>query len=284
MSEPRAEFKRMLVGLPRSASDYAAVAATAQLADLLGLSLVATFIQDTGLADLAALPCVRELRPFGGGWQQIDIVQIERQLEHAAAAAQRLFQETVQTAGIEASFCVAKGSLADVMGSSATADDIVVIIEPRNPADRITQQFTRLIDAAFEASTAVMLVPSRITRTVGPIVVVMMDPDDPSLPTALTIAAAIKERVVVLGQPTSEARASIAEMARIAGVRIEVGPTVRNPLDVSSLVAHLAYLNERLVVMSRSAVLNRGAPMVASVRGVPVLLTEPHGLDPASRG
>ncbi len=51
----------------------------------------------------------------------------------------------------------------------------------------------------------------------------------------------------------------------------------REPLDMSPLLTHLAHLNERLAVMSRAAVIDRGAAMIASLRGVPVLLTEPTG-------
>jgi hypothetical protein len=99
---------------------------------------------------------------------------------------------------------------------------------------------------------------------------------DPSLASALAIAAAAKERVVVLGPSTSDAQASIAEMARTAGGRIEIGPAIREPLDVPSLLAHLAHLKERLVVMSRAAIIDRRCSMIASLRGVPVLLTQPE--------
>jgi len=72
MNETRVDFKRMLVRLPQNAGDYAAVGVMAQLADLMGASVVATFVQDAELVEMAALPCVRELRPFGGGWHPIE--------------------------------------------------------------------------------------------------------------------------------------------------------------------------------------------------------------------
>ena len=65
------------------------------------------------------------------------------------------------------------------------------------------------------------------------------------------------------------------ELAEALGVRIEAGPAIQEPLDVVSLLWHLARLKERLVVMARAAVIDRGGPMIASLRGVPVLLTEP---------
>jgi hypothetical protein len=275
MNEPRVDFKRMLVRLPRSAHDYAAVGVTAQLAGLLGMSVVATFIQDVELVDMAALPCVRELRPLGGGWHPIEGRQLARDLERAAATAQRLFYDAVRPTRIETSFNLARGSAADVMGSSAAADDIIVVIEPRHPAERVTQQFTRLVDAAFGTSAAVMVVPSRIARTAGPIAAVISGSGDPSIRSALAIAAAAKERVIALGPSGLKMDGSIVELAEALGVRIEAGPAIQEPLDVVSLLSHLARLKERLVVMGRAAVIDRGGPMIASLRRVPVLLTEP---------
>lgn len=271
MIEPRADFKRMLVRLPQSTHDYAAVSAAAQLAGLLGASMVATFVQDAELADVAALPCVRELRPLGGGWHPIEGPQLARQLDQAAATARRLFHDAVRAVRIEASFNVASGPVEGV-GSTVAADDIIVIIEPRNPVERITQQFSRLVDAAFGAAAAVMVVPSRIARTAGPIAAVISGPDDPSVRTAIAIAAAAKERVIALGPSGSDARDSIAALADAVGVRVEAGPGIQAPLDVSTLLAQLSRLNERLLVMSRGALGDRRVPMLASRRGIPILL------------
>lgn len=284
MNETRVDFKRMLVRLPQNAGDYAAVGVMAQFAGLMGASVVATFVQDVELVEVAALPCVRELRPFGGGWHPIEGPELLRQLELAATTARRLFHDTVRPTRIKASFNVARGPLADVMGASPAADDIVVIIEPRNPAERVTQQFTRLVDAAFGASFAVMVVPSRIARTTGPIAAVMSGPDDPSIRHALAIAAAAKEQVIVLGPAKLNADVSISELARIAGVRVEFGPAMEELLDLSWLPRHLAHLNERLLVMTRAAVIDRGASMIASLRRVPVLLTGPAGLSSPASG
>jgi hypothetical protein len=274
MTEARTEFKRMLVGLPHSAADYAAVALSAKLADLLGLRLVATFVQDTTLADLAALPCAREWRPLGGGWGPIQAPQLDREFERAAAAARQCLREAVGAAQAQSSFQVARGSAADLIGSAANANDIIVVIEPGNPAERVTQQFTRLVTAAFEAVAPVMLVPSRIARTVGPIAAVVLERDDPSIRSALAIAAAVNEHLVVLSPAPAEVAPVVAQLADAVGVRIEVAPAVREPFDAASLRASLAPLDERMVVMCRRAAIQKGAPAVASQRRIPILLTE----------
>src|SRR3974390_294285 len=95
MNRIRAEFSRMVLGLPQSRADYAGVRATAELAELLGLNLVATFVEDASLVEMASLPGMRELRPLGGGWRPIELSQLTRELERAAQAAQRLFVETI---------------------------------------------------------------------------------------------------------------------------------------------------------------------------------------------
>jgi hypothetical protein len=50
---------------------------------------------------------------------------------------------------------------------------------------------------------------------------VISGPDDPSIRTALAIAAAAREKVIALGLSGSSARDSIAKLADAAGVRVE---------------------------------------------------------------
>jgi hypothetical protein len=275
MMEHRAEFKRMVLRLPQSKEDYAAVALTAQLAELLGLDLVATFIEDTSLAAIAGLPCVREFRPFDGGWRPIETAQLAREIEQTIGIARRLFQEAVGTSRVEASFTLARGSMAEAVGSLATAGDIIVIIEPKHPAERVTQQFSRLVDAAFRAASAVMIVPHRILRTAGPIVAVASAQEDPSILAAIGIAAAAKEAVIILGMLDPRACSQISELAEAAGVQVKFVPVLLQPMDATALAAGLSHLNERLVVISRGIFDDRVPPKVASVRGIPVLVVEP---------
>ncbi len=134
----RNAFKRMVVGLPPSSRDYTGVATAAKLAELLGLGVRATFVEDATLLDAAGLPCVRELRSLEGGWRPIIVAQLTRELESAAAASRQLFAEATKACGIETSFNLARGSAADVISSLATADDIIAIVAPGNPAERVT--------------------------------------------------------------------------------------------------------------------------------------------------
>jgi hypothetical protein len=274
VTEPLRQFKRMLIGLPHRAEDYAGVGVSAKVADLLGVRLVATFVEDTTLFEAAALPCVREWRPLGGGWRPMEASQLDREFERAAAAARRYFHHAVGTTRVEASFNVVRGSAAEVVGSAAMADDIIVLIEPRNPAERITQQFTRLVEGAFDGAAAVMIVPSRIVRTAGPVAAVMLDADDPSIRSALAIAAAAGEGVIVLGPAPSKLEPVVGELAEAAGVRIEFAPRVREPVDAESLLATLAPMNERMVVMRREERTQKKVSALALQRRIPILLME----------
>jgi hypothetical protein len=272
----RVEFKRMLLGLPQNTSDYESVTTVVRLAEVLGLNLVATLVQEAGLIDLAGLPGAREFRPFGGGWHPVEVSQLRLQLEQAATTARQLFREAVRSARIDTSFNLAQGTAAEAIGSLATADDIVVVIEPRNPAERITQQFTHLIEVAFKAAAAVMIVPCRIARTTGPVVAVATHRDDPSIRSALRIAAAIGENVILVGPLDERARASIDDLATTAGVRVEYAPAAHEPFDVAALRASLAHLRERMVVLTREAFDDSAAPAIAADRSIPVLLIEPE--------
>jgi hypothetical protein len=127
-----------------------------------------------------------------------------------------------------------------------------VIIEPRNPVERVSQQFTRLVDAAFQAAAAVMIIPNRVARSTGPIVAVAVDPDDPSIGTAMGIAAAAHEKLIIVSSSESiGSSASLATLIESAGVRVEFVRDKKGRLHATALAGDLQQLNERFIVISR---------------------------------
>ena len=276
MTKQPMPFRRMVLGLPHSAGDYAAVHTAADLAEVLGIDLLATFIEDTGLRGLADLPGMRELQPLGAGWRSIDTAQLTRDIERAAGTARRLFAEATRTRGIKARFDVAHGPAAEIVSALVQTDDILVVIEPKNPAERITQQFTALLDAAYKSASAMMLIPSRVARTSGPIIAIALSLDDPSIPVALATAAATKEHLIVLGVSGQRVSSSdLDEAARAVGVTVESMSSSAAPIDGRTLAAALAPLRERLVVVTRGTFDDVVPSIVASLRAVPVLVLEP---------
>lgn len=273
MSGTAPQFKRIVLGLPHSSLDYAGVHAVAEFAELLRLGLLATFVEDAGLARLGGLPCVRELQPLGGGWRPIEATQLSHELEGAAEAARRLFADAVRSRRIDAEFSVARGP--DLLGGLLRADDIVGIIEPQHPAERITRQFTRLLDTALRATSAVMLVPGRLAWRGGPIVAIVAGPDDPSIAAGLVIAARAKERLVVVsatGRPISSPQ---LDLAASAGTEIEHVIPAWAPVQARNVAAVAAGLRGRLLLVTRGVLGDAAVQAVAASRKCPVLVVEP---------
>jgi hypothetical protein len=194
-----------------------------------------------------------------------------------AATAQRVFADVVQHCSIETSFSLAKGSPAAVIGSIATSEDIIVVIEPRNPAERFTQQFTELVAAAFRANASVMIIPNRISRSTGPIVAVAVGPEDPSIPAALGIAAAAREKLIIVSRSNEfELTSELSRLIESSDVKTEIARSKRRAVNASMLAADLHGLNERLLVVTRGTIADAEVPALASLRSVPVVIVEPH--------
>jgi len=255
-------FKRVVVGLPQGLADQAAVEAAADLAEFLRIELLATFIADSSLHTLAALSGARELRAFDQQWQAIDAAQITREIDRATGLARQRFAESVGARAIKTSFDVIAG--AEVMASLIRADDIVAVIEPGHPGERITQQFTGLLEAALATAGAVLAIPRRIARTAGPIVTIASDSEDPSIRTALQIAAAFKERLIVTTTADARLPVELLADANRLGVAVE---------HISGTLPG-ARLQERMRVLTRGALTDKGIALFSSLQGIPLLLID----------
>ena len=276
MTTPRGTFKRMMLNLPPSAGDYGAVRTAAELSELLGADLIATFLEDPSLLELSALQCARELRTVERGWRPLDEAQLAHDFRRAAATARRLFAETVRSCSIEASFEVVRGSAMDV-ATAAQSDDIVVLIEPKDHVERITQHVTSFAESAFKAASAVMVIPSRVSRKRGPVVSLATMSDDPSIAAGMTIARAMNERLVVLNTAGRAVSMRDLDEAVQASRGWHKDLVLEAPIQASMLFAALAGLNERLLVVPRGSLDWRAAQMMASLRSIPVLVTETQG-------
>jgi hypothetical protein len=265
-------FKRMVVGLPQSMANRAAVEAAADLAEFLNIELLATFVSDATLLGLADLPAARELRLLDREWQAIDLTQIRRELEHATTVARRGFAESVKSRTIKTSFDVVGG--AEAIAALIRADDIVAIIEPTHPGERITRQFTGLVAAAFDTAGAVLAVPRRIARTAGPVVAVAADPNDPSIRTGLSIAAAFKERLIVVTSGQPELPMEVRNDAEQLGVPMDHVTTGggRNGFLLAPVPPPMA---ERLRVVTRNRVIDDARRLFSSLHDIPLLVIGP---------
>jgi hypothetical protein len=250
-----------------------------ELAQLLNLELLGVFLEDTSLQNLASIPFAREFRLLGGGWHPIDVGQLSHELELAAQSAERMFAETVKHLRTQCRFEVARGPMAATIAAVSQTSDIVVIGEPASAAERVTQQFSWLMQAAFRSVAAVMIVPSRIARIHGPVVAIATTPDDPSIAVAAAIARAANEELVV-----ADVCANVIDEAQIRALAAANGLTIRHVIkgritgaNAASFANTIRPLHERLVVMTRGASDDRLASLVAAEQRVPVLVIEPAG-------
>ncbi|MGA2794529.1 MAG: hypothetical protein ABSE69_13550, partial [Roseiarcus sp.] len=262
----------VVLGLQRRPPDRT-IRIAVELADLLHLELLGLFLEDKSLRDLASRPFAREFRPLDGSWRPIDIVRISQDIELAARSAERMFAEATRRLRTRSEFEAVRGPTAETIASVSRSSDIVMIVEPTSPVERATQQFLWLVEAAFRSAAAVMLVPTRVARTTGPIAAVAAAPDDPSIHAAAAIAIAAKEELIVLetyGRDSDDTR--IGELATDTGLTVRRVPAVEQKL---SDPAALPQLRERLVVMARGVFEDDAALMIAATRRVPVLVVEP---------
>ncbi|HWM48385.1 MAG TPA: hypothetical protein VNR11_15880 [Xanthobacteraceae bacterium] len=272
----RDRFKRLLLGLPQSTGDYAFLDTLVRFAEQLELDLDAMFVQEEALLRLASFPKAREFRGLGAGWQPVDLAQLKLQIEQSAALARGLFDEAVHKARIAARFSLAQGTAAQTIAASATARDIIVVVQPASPVDRITQQFVQLADMAIKSHAAVLIFPSRIARAAGPVAIVAANGTDPGIRAGLAIGAAMGERAVVIGPLDEDARTAVRRSADSVNVKVQFEPTGGGPSDLTAVRTRLAALHERIIVMARTAFDGAIGAALAGERSVPVLLVEPE--------
>jgi len=275
MSREPHSFKRLVLGLQPGAHDRTMQLAV-ELADLLHLDLLGLFLEDNSLLDLAGIPFSREFRPLGGGWHTIDLERLLHDFELAARSIERKFMGAAKRLPSGYQFEVARGSLAKTFASVSRRDDIVMIVEPQSPAERATQQFAWLLEAAFRSAAAVMLVPPYIARTKGPVVAIATSAGDPCVRAAAAIALAAKEELVII-DTDGRNDPDIRKLA--ADTRLSIKHVAAASLKLSDPAAYaLAFrqIQERLVVMTRGAFADQAASEIAAARRVPVLVVEPE--------
>lgn len=269
-------FKRIVLGLLPQPPDYTMRLAV-DLADLLNLELLGLFLEEASLRNLANIPFAREYRPLGGGWHPIDVAQLARDMELAASTAERIFTEAAKRLAARSRFEVIRGSTAETIASISQSGDIVMIMEPESPVARATQQFSWLIDAAFLSAAAVMLVPSRIIRTKGPIVAIAAAPNDPSIDAAAAIAMAAHEELIIAAAYDVTAD-DLSVRERVAGLGLTIKHFVAGKIarpDPERFSHVFRELKERLLVMAQGSFDRDVALRMTSARRVPLLLVKP---------
>jgi len=270
--------RRIILHLRYGATERATIRAAAELAHMLGLALHGVFLEDTALTELTALPFIREFRLATGAWQRLDRQRIAEEQQAAVSEARRLLDEVAASFGVTFLFDTASGEPAAFVATTSQAGDIIVVAQPRLPAERLAHATAGWLQAAHGCGASVMLVPQMIARGSGPVAAVVCAEADPALDIATRIAMGAGEALLLLVFGKPDLAQSVAARARAAGLpphRV----TVRSIRGVApdDVVQGLTGGDERLVVLARGACGADDAAVsshIAVSRGVPVLVVE----------
>ncbi|MFN3655892.1 MAG: hypothetical protein ACK4UO_01405 [Pseudolabrys sp.] len=266
-------FRRLVLGLQPSVPDRGLRLAI-EFAELMRLELLGLFLEDSNLRVLAGTPFAREFRGPAAGWQPFDLESVSRDLDAMAATLRRMFEAAAGPLETEARFEVLRGVLPGSIAPVLRSGDILAIVEPASPAERMTSLYASRGAAALRAAAAVLWVPARIVRRRGPVVAIAATPDDSSVRAAAAIARAAREELVIIDADHGGATAE--STAAESGLKVErlISPRGAFP-DPAACAQAFRELRERLVVITRGAFDDSVASTIASVRQVPVLVIAP---------
>ena len=275
--EPR--LHRVILHLRHGAAERAIIRAAAELAQMLGVTLHGVFLEDEALPELASLPFIREFRLGTGVWQKLDRQRLAAEQRAAAAEARRMLDEAAAALGVTQLFQIISGDPALFVAATSQAGDIIVVAQPRLPAERLVHATARWLEAAHDCAASVMLVPQVVSRRTGPVATVVCAESDPALGIAARIAFAAGESLLLLIWGTPALAKAAVEQARAAGLppRRIVTRTVQG-VSPEEVLQGLGISTERLVVLARGACGTDDAAVsshIAAARGVPVLVVEP---------
>jgi hypothetical protein len=214
VSSPPVTFRRVVLGFSLGASDRTAVRFAAGFAKLLRLDLLGLFAEDPSLARVAALPALREFRLIERQWRPIEGRNLTSDLEKCAAIARQTFDEIARTTGVVRRFEVVHARMMEAIASASVEGDVVVLVEPRSPAQFAQETFAEAVAAALATPAAVMVVPSPVARERGHILAVSETAEDESVVSAAAIAAAANERLEIVATTDRDAPTLAPRSAR----------------------------------------------------------------------
>jgi hypothetical protein len=273
---------RVILHLHAGAGETMIIRIAAELAKLLDVALHGVFLEDPALPGLAALPFVREFRLGSGGWQKLDPARLAEEQRAAVAAARRRLDETAAALGVTRLFETIRADPALFVTAASQAGDIIVVAQPRLPAERLAHATARWLEAAHACAASVMLVPPALARRSGPVAAVVCAEADPALGIAARIAAAAGEELLLLVWGTPKLAKAAAAKARAAGLPAQrIGTRNLHGVTPDDVLEGLGAGVERLVVLAHGACGADDAAIsarIAASRGVPVLVVEPDAI------
>ena len=270
-------YRRIIFELSHGAADADALHAVAELARLLGLVLHGLFIEDEAVLSLAALPFAREFHLGRNAWSPMDQERVAAEFRATAGRVRLTLEAAAAALGVASAFEVLRGDPAEVVAALSRADDIVVVADPGVAVGRAAYGFARLCTAAHRSAASVMLMPARVARRTGSVVVLATGAADPALEIAGRIAVAANEALIVLLRPaggeTAHRAAAAALRERAGAIGLSRERVVLRRVHgerVDDVLQALAGQRERLIVLSHLP--GHDAARIAAQRRVPVLV------------
>lgn len=253
-------LRRLVLELAHGPIDPGAMRLAAEFARDFGLDLFGVYTEDESLLRVAQLPFSREIRLLTHDWRRLDPGAVVDELRGQAETVRRQLREMMDRLGVRGGFEVRRGDpVLCVAGVCSPADAIVVSASAtiqRPVADRLRQ-------AAERSPAAVLVMPDRLTRNRGPVVVITDALDEPGVALAHGFAERQHVRLLVLMPKTEGATPPRdLDISPIAAVRTE------------DVLRALAPVRERLVVITHgcsAAIGIEGASRIAEAGAVPVL-------------
>ncbi len=178
-------YRRLVIDLREGGLDAGSIRLAARLASQMQVGLLGRYVPNPDVMRLAGLPFAREFRVLEQEWHLLQNAQAA--LEATAAAARRLFAQAAGAATVDHVFEVVR----DTAGTP-DAEDIVTILPDRyaQPSAAI-----RLAAVLREAAGALVL-PARLARQRGAVVLVSSGGEGPEFDVARRIAASAGERLL----------------------------------------------------------------------------------------
>ncbi len=155
----------------------------------------------------------------------------------------------------------------------AGSNDIIAIIDPKDPIERITRQFRELFEIIFHTAASVLIVPSSPPQAPGPLIAAGSHADDPAIAAAITIATSAKEPLTIIPveQPTQGLVRAI-ESAKQSGIRATIAEPIYHGCDLPTLASMSCNLNGKLLITGRECLAVTDRPLVQLRARIPLLL------------
>lgn len=270
-----APARRLLLDLGHLGADGGALRAAAELGALLELDMVGIFVEDEALIHLGEAGFAREFRLPGQGWNPLDAGRILNEFATMAEHARRRLEQEVAALGRPARFERLRGDPGEAIASRTGPLDILAT-GFTGAMDLASRSLRSMREAAWRSEASVLLLPHGVARRRGPVALVATSGSVPGLDTAISIAAAARERLLLLAPHGLSTEAAAAAAAR-RGIRAEA--IERREISEASragIDAALGRTAERLIVLPREAEGSGSeASALAALRRIPVLLAEP---------